>query len=575
MEFILSSARSVDLEEHVAHMHDVCRAVSVHAPEQAPLMLVEAVRKHLERRAVAFSVVKPDMVSFDASASASQFGSVRSYVDPWLLEIAAVAGDAAAAGGGAGSSAASAFHVLDPSCEIDIAKLLERYCVPCALGAPMKKHHFYLLPNHVFLNSGSYGATPRVVLDARVEWEACEIISPWSFRVSTVPLRMRQVQNRLAEFVGAHPADLQMLVNANAATSTIIKSMPWEIGDVFLIFSVDYEATKKAAHWLNAMLGVVTDTIDIVLPMSDDAIVNALQSHLIDRRSSKLPMPKLFNFCHCTSETAWIFPAKRLTQVAHEFGVAVMIDGAQVPGHFPLDICSIAPEYYIGTCHKWMFTCPGVGFVVVAPSKQKIIKPLAPTVPYEEPFSRSFALSLPDDVTPFLSVLQAFEFVDRVCGGWRGVMEYNANLSRQTVQDLTRMWSSGPQRVECVQLKQINHGGRAGLDIVNCMPVIPLPGWRHATAGADRNLMIDLLTRKNITALCLSERFRCPDDTIMNVLCVRISCQIHVSIDDIRKFGRAIAELQGSHVDVDGNLVTPESVAAETPDGITSGFVVV
>jgi len=436
----------------------------------------------------------------------------------------------------------------------------------------MKEDHFFLLKEQIFLNAGSYGATPRVVLDARVEWEACEIISPWSFRVSTVPLRMRQIQNRLSEFVGAHPGDLQMLVNANAATSTILKSMPWEIGDVLLLFSVDYDATKKAAKWLEATYGVVTDYIDIMLPMSDDDIVRALQTHLQVRRTQKVPMPKIFNFCHCTSRTGWIFPAKRLTQVAHEFGIVVMIDGAQVPGHFPLDIASIAPEYYIGTCHKWMFTPPGVGFLVVSPSKQKVIKPLAPTITHDEPFSRAFAFSAPDDVTPFLSLLQAFEFVDRVCGGWRSVMEYNSNLSRQAVRELTRMWNLEAERSECLQLHQIHNGGRPGLDVMNCLPILPIPGWRNAAENADKTLMGHLLTRKGITAMCLMERLRCPDDTITTVLCVRITCQIHVSIEDIRKFGRAIAELQGANVDLEGNAVGVHST--EELDPLTAGFTV-
>jgi isopenicillin-N epimerase len=421
------------------------------------------------------------------------------------------------------------------------------------MGARMKAEQFALLPQQTFLNAGSYGATPRVVLDARLEWEACEMVGPWAWRVSTLPLRLRQVQNRLAEFVGAHPADLQLMVNANAGTSTILKSLPWEAGDVLLLFSCDYDATKLAARWLEATYGVQTEYIDATLPMTDDAIVRALTTFLQVRRTQKQPMPRLFNFCHCTSRTGWIFPAKRLTDAAHEFGVTVMIDGAQVPGHFPLDISHIAPEYYVGTCHKWMMTPPGVGFVVVAPSKQRVVRPLAAATPHEDAFARAFAASAPQDATPFLAVLQAFEFVDRVCGGWRSVWEYNATLARQAVRELTRMWNLEAERLECLQSAQVFHNGRPGVDAVNCLPVVPLPRGRGATAGDATRLMGYLLTRKETTAFLIVERIRCPDGTVCPVLCVRLTCQVHVSLDDVRRLGRAVAELQGTYkVGVDG-----------------------
>ena len=118
MEFILSSARSVELEEHVALLRDVCEDVGVVPPEQAPPGVVEAVRKHLERRAVAFSVVKPDMNAFETSAAGNQFGTVRAFIDPWLLEIANVAESAGAGGGQAASlgTSGSTFNIMDPSC---------------------------------------------------------------------------------------------------------------------------------------------------------------------------------------------------------------------------------------------------------------------------------------------------------------------------------------------------------------------------------------------------------------------------------------------------------------------------
>lgn len=532
MEFLSSDASDAELRQQQDALNEVLEMLGIQAPvpSEIPDEVETAIKSHRDDRARAFSVVHPVMTHYT--------GDVKLYADPWL--------------------ASRATREKLTAVEINVNSLFSKYSEKAAFGKEMKHAHFHLLQSHAFLNTGSYGATPRVVLDARAEWELLEMSDPHSFRATVLPFRLRQVQNRLAEFVGAHPADLQMMVNANTATSTVLKSLPWEVGDVLLLLSCDYDATKLAAQFASEHYGVVAVYMEVIMPLSDEEVVRSLRDYLTLRKRQKEPMPKLANFCHVTSKTGWIFPVKRMTDVCHSFGIPVVLDGAQVPGHIPLDVVDIGAEYYIGTCHKWMFCCQGVAFLVVAPKKQELIKPLAPTSGYEDSFASSFVSASTEDYSTVLSLLQAFDFVDRVCGGWTNIWEYNAQLAQQAARELSAMWWLDKAALECIQISQVVPRKDRPHE-VNCMPIVPLPNSRGANDGQARRVMTYLLTRCNITAFILVEKFRDVNGDVCSMLACRITCQIHVSIDDVRALGKAVLDMTDSD-QVDGREYVDDNI---------------
>lgn len=509
MEFLASELTEFDLHEHAAVLRDISRqlglpvqddfsslrgnAAAAAGGETGSHALQTALEWHRNARVIAFTVKSSgrsaaamrgasaaeasgatpsggsDMVPYD--------GDVRTYVDGFLRSRVS--------------------KTTFDTCEIDVEGLFRRYPAK-PLGAALKKEHFHLLSTHAFLNTGSYGATPRLVLDARAMWEDVEMTDPYSWRHTTLPFRMRQAKNRLAEFVGAHPADIQLFTNANTATSTVLKSLPWEVG-----------------------------------------------------------------FCHVTSKTACIFPIKAMVDVCHQFGITVMVDGAQAAGHFPINIVDIGAEYYLGTVHKWMYSCQGVAFLAVAPSKQPVIAPLAPTVGHGEDYSRAFADSAAYDCCAFVALLQALDWVDRVCGGWAKVWRYNGELAQEAVRLLRDMWNLDADGVDCIQSSQVFPPQGSG-GPVNCMPIVPLPKGRGGTQADATRLMGYLLARCSITAFLLVESFRYADGGIYPTLAVRLTAQVHVSLDDVRRLGKSVRDLQGTYNALEDDGANDESYVSET-----------
>jgi len=390
-------------------------------------------------------------------------------------------------------------------------------------GRPLREEFFHL--RNVFLNSASYGATPKPVLEARRRWEELAEADPYRWQWEILPNRLNEALNRLAAELGANPQDMQFIINANTATSTVFKSLPWAVGDRLLMLSCDYDATKNAAKHLEDNFGVETVWVPIHLPMRDDEILAAMEARI---QECGAIVPRLANFCHVTSKSAWIFPVKEMAALCHRYGIPVCVDGAQAPGHLPVDITAIGADYYLGTVHKWMYTCQGCAFIVVRPDRQRGLEPLVAGPFRGQGFAREFRYTGPFEASTWVSALQAFEFVDFL-GGWTVVRGYCHNLAQQAVEYLQDKWGT-----RVVQGDPSKYGN---------LPIVPLPNGSNAKPVMAVEVMAYLMAPpNNITAFLLVEEF-----AGIPTLCIRITCQIFLDMEDIVKLSDAILSLRGNY----------------------------
>jgi hypothetical protein len=111
------------------------------------------------------------------------------------------------------------------------------------------------------------------------------------------------------------------------------------------------------------------------------------------------------------------------------------------------------------------------------------------------------------------------------------------------------MWNLAAEGLACIQRTQMVDPDTNSE--FNCMPLVPLPKSRYATQSDATTLIGYLLTKFKITAFILVEKFVMSDGEIVPLLVIRISCAIHVSMEDIRHLGRAVKELDGRYGAVD------------------------
>lgn len=69
---------------------------------------------------------------------------------------------------------------------------------------------------------------------------------------------------------------------------------------------------------------------------------------------------KIVALTHVSNVLGTINPIKEITDLAHEKGAIVVVDGAQAVGHFPIDVAELNVDFYAFSGHK-MFAPTGIG----------------------------------------------------------------------------------------------------------------------------------------------------------------------------------------------------------------------
>ena len=92
-----------------------------------------------------------------------------------------------------------------------------------------------------------------------------------------------------------------------------------------------------------------------VIPMNEcgDIDMDAYKAMLNERT-------KLVSIAHVSNVLGTINPVKEITRIAHEYGVPVLVDGAQSTPHFRVDVQDIDCEFFVFSGHK-MYGPTGIG----------------------------------------------------------------------------------------------------------------------------------------------------------------------------------------------------------------------
>ena len=232
------------------------------------------------------------------------------------------------------------------------------------------KSHFLLNPDIVFLNHGSFGATPRPVFAEYQEWQRCLEQQPVQFIVNELWDYLAFAREKLGAFIGANPSDLVFIPNSTFGLNVVARSLKLRPGDEVLTTNHEYGACDNVWHFLSQKHGFRYVQQSISLPVvSPEAIVEQLWQGVT-------PHTKYIFLSHITSATALCFPVAEICRRAREEGIITIIDGAHAPGQIPLDLKAIDPDFYFGNTHKWLCSPKGSAFLFARADKQPLIEPL-------------------------------------------------------------------------------------------------------------------------------------------------------------------------------------------------------
>lgn len=215
---------------------------------------------------------------------------------------------------------------------------------------------FSLDPSATFLNHGSFGATPRQVIEARRAWEDRIEAQPVHYLWDLWADDIRRVVDRVADFVGADPADLTLVENATTGMNAALDAIDWAPGDKVVLLSHAYAAVLHTVRDLAERFDLQIVLAEVPFPLGDPAAaVEALEKVISGARVAVID--------HITSPTGLVMPLDQLLAVCRRHGVFSMVDAAHAPGQIPLKLSELDADVYVGNLHKWAFAARGTAIL--------------------------------------------------------------------------------------------------------------------------------------------------------------------------------------------------------------------
>lgn len=232
------------------------------------------------------------------------------------------------------------------------------------------RQQYILKPDYINLENGYYNFLPQPLLNQYIE-HIKEINYQGSYYMRTVQWENKQKSVvALAAIAGCSPEELIITRNTTESLDTIIGGIHWEAGDEAIMAEQDYGAMLDMFKLVSERHGVVNKIISVPNHPKDDAEIIALYKNAIT------PKTKVILVSHMINITGQVLPIQKISEMAHQRGVQVIVDGAHAFAHIQFKIADLGCDYYAASLHKWLSVPLGAGILFVKKEHIKTIWPL-------------------------------------------------------------------------------------------------------------------------------------------------------------------------------------------------------
>jgi isopenicillin-N epimerase len=306
--------------------------------------------------------------------------------------------------------------------------------------------HWGLDDKTVFLNHGSYGATPTIVLDEQKRWQRILEKDPVRFYEEIAPDALRKSREAIANLVNCDPEDLALIENATSGVNIILRSLSFEKGDEIIVPDHAYQACRNTIDYVAEKWGAIVITCEIPFPVENTQIIIDNVMKCVTKRT------KLALIDTVTSPTGLRMPFEELVGLLESKGVNVLLDAAHGIGMIPLNLEKIGASYTTSNCHKWLCAPKGSAFLHVKKDLQEFIHPLTishgMTVPLGEStrFRHEFDWTGTRDISAWCVLPFVIEELSQLVDmSWEEIMKHNKDLVIQGRNIICKKLNIEPQ----------------------------------------------------------------------------------------------------------------------------------
>lgn len=225
----------------------------------------------------------------------------------------------------------------------------------------------------IYLDSTASSLTPEQVIQKTLEYyrKYRANIERGVHRLSQEASKeYERARTKVADFINAKSEkEIVMTKNATEGINIIANGLTWNRGDKIVTTTIEHHSNFIVWLRVKDRYGV---TIELVKPHGSTE--NELLDPLVIEKAVD-DRTKLVAVTHVSNVLGLITPIKEITEISHEHGAFVLVDGAQSVPHMKVDIQKIGCDFLAFGGHK-MCAPTGSGALYVKEELVKEVEPL-------------------------------------------------------------------------------------------------------------------------------------------------------------------------------------------------------
>lgn len=266
------------------------------------------------------------------------------------------------------------------------------------------KQQFKFAKGLHYFNNASLGPSPIPVQEATNAFRATLDGFPSKYMWGGWSDEKETVRQKVADLFSVSKEEIAITHNTTEGMNLIARSFELQSGDeVILADHEHYSGTipwkawqeSKGVHLVRPVLPILPNTVEDIVAVYRNAIT---------------PKTKVISMCHIVNTNGMILPVKEISEMAHEKGILVAVDGAQGLGMFDIDLHDLGCDFYTASAHKWLFSPKGISVFYAKQESQHYLKPLVVAYGYDDTSIRRLENYNTRNLPEFLGLGAAIDF---------------------------------------------------------------------------------------------------------------------------------------------------------------------
>jgi selenocysteine lyase/cysteine desulfurase len=229
------------------------------------------------------------------------------------------------------------------------------------------RQDFPILEDHVYLDNAAAGAGCGAVYGAMEEYTKEYSLSRMRLRsnLSSWWERIRQTKEQFAQLIGCEEDEVFFVPTTSTGLSVVANMVASEEGSN--VITNDMEYLSNTIAWLGQRQKGVE--IRFAKHRGGRLLVEDIKKHLDERTA-------ILSISQVTWWNGFRHNIKMISEIAHENGAYLVVDGIQCVGAMKVDVKREGIDFLVCGTHKWLLGPGGAGFLYMRKDLAEDLPPL-------------------------------------------------------------------------------------------------------------------------------------------------------------------------------------------------------